>query len=35
MKESFRRILGFVSAKVLEQPTHDNCLADLGGGGTA
>jgi tryptophan halogenase len=31
MKEGFRRILGFVSSKVLEQPTHDSYLAEIGG----
>jgi tryptophan halogenase len=30
MKEGFRRILGFVGSKVLEQPTHDSYLADIG-----
>lgn len=30
MKQELRRILGFVSAKVLEQPTHDRYLADIG-----
>ncbi len=35
MKEGFRRILGFVRAKVLEQPTHDHYLAEIGAGGTA
>ncbi|MEA3059325.1 MAG: tryptophan 7-halogenase [Sphingomonadales bacterium] len=30
MKEGFRRILGFVRTKVLEQPTHENYLADIG-----
>jgi tryptophan halogenase len=30
MKEGFRRILGFVSTKVLEQPPHDHYLADIG-----
>jgi tryptophan halogenase len=32
MKEGFRRILGFVSAKVLAQPTQDNYLAEIGAG---
>jgi tryptophan halogenase len=32
MKEGFRRILGFVGSKVLEQPTHDSYLADIGAG---
>ena len=35
MKEAFRRILGFVKAKVLEQPTHDHYLAEIGAGGTS
>jgi len=35
MKEGFRRILGFVRTKVLEQPTHDHFLAEIGAGGTA
>ena len=35
MKEGFRRILGFVRTKVLEQPTHDHYLAEIGAGGTA
>lgn len=30
MKEGFRRILGFVGAKVPEQPTHDSYLAEIG-----
>ena len=30
MKDGFRKILGFVGSKVLEQPTHDNYLADIG-----
>lgn len=30
VKEGFRRILGFVSEKVLEQPSHDHYLADIG-----
>jgi tryptophan halogenase len=30
MKEGFKRILGFVRTKVLEQPTHDDYLADIG-----
>jgi tryptophan halogenase len=30
MKEGFRRILGFVRKKVLEQPTQDSYLADIG-----
>jgi tryptophan halogenase len=34
MKEDFRRILGFVRTKVLEQPTHNNYLAETGAGGT-
>jgi tryptophan halogenase len=34
MKEGFRRILGFVRTKVLEQPTHGNYLAETGAGGT-
>lgn len=34
MKEGFRRILGFVGSKVLEQPTHDSYLADIGAGRT-
>jgi tryptophan halogenase len=29
MKDGFRRILGFVGAKVLEQPTHDRYLSDV------
>ncbi|MEA3003460.1 MAG: tryptophan 7-halogenase [Sphingomonadales bacterium] len=29
MKAEFRRILGFVKEKVLEQPTHDSCLKRL------
>ena len=32
MKDGFRRILGFVGSKVLEQPTHDSYLADIGAG---
>jgi tryptophan halogenase len=32
IKESFRRILGFVHDKVSEQPTHDRYLADIGAG---
>jgi tryptophan halogenase len=32
MKDGFRRILGFVGAKVLEQPTQDNYLAEIGAG---
>jgi tryptophan halogenase len=32
MKESFRRILGFVRTKVLDQPTQDNYLAEIGAG---
>lgn len=35
MKEGFRRILGFVNDKVLEQPLHDQYLADIGAGGPA
>jgi tryptophan halogenase len=35
MKEGFRRILRFVHDKVLEQPKHDDYLADLGVGGAA
>jgi tryptophan halogenase len=35
MKEGFRRILGFVSTKVLEQPTHDRYLADIGADATS
>jgi len=31
IKQGLRRILGFVKRKVLEQPTHDAYLADLGG----
>jgi len=34
MKEGFRKILGFVGSKVLEQPTHDGYLADIGAGRT-
>ena len=34
MKEGFRRILGFVRTKILEQPTHDHYLAEIGAGGT-
>lgn len=34
IKEGLRRILGFVSAKVLEQPTHDLYLAEIGAGKT-
>lgn len=30
MKEGFRRILEFVSAKVVEQPTQDHYLAEIG-----
>jgi tryptophan halogenase len=30
MKEGFRRILGFVGAKVPEQPAHDSYLAEIG-----
>lgn len=30
MKDGFRQILGFVRTKVLEQPTHDRYLADIG-----
>ena len=30
IKQGFRRILSFVHDKVLEQPTHDRYLADLG-----
>jgi tryptophan halogenase len=30
MKNAFRRILGFVSEKVKQQPTHDAYLADIG-----
>jgi hypothetical protein len=33
MKEGFRQILGFVRAKVLEQPSHDAYLAEIGAGG--
>jgi hypothetical protein len=29
MKAEFRRILGFVKDKVLEQPTHDESLKRL------
>ena len=29
MKGEFRRILGFIKDKVLEQPTHDDYLASL------
>lgn len=32
VKEGFRRILGFVRAKVVEQPTHDHYLAETGAG---
>ena len=32
IKQGFRRILSFVHDKVLEQPTHDRYLADLGAG---
>jgi tryptophan halogenase len=32
MKDSFRRILGFVAQKVSEQPSHDRYLADIGAG---
>ncbi len=35
MKDGFRQILGFVHKKVLEQPTHDRYLSDIGAGGTA
>jgi tryptophan halogenase len=35
MKEGFRRILGFVRTKVLEQPTHEKYLADMGADRTA
>lgn len=35
MKEGFRRILGFVKSKVLEQPTHDQYLVGIGAGGLA
>jgi tryptophan halogenase len=35
MKEGFRRILGFVSSKVLDQPTHDRYLADIGADATS
>jgi tryptophan halogenase len=35
MKEGFRRILGFVRTKVLEQPTHAKYLADMGADRTA
>jgi tryptophan halogenase len=35
VKESFRRILGFVHDKVVEQPTHESYLADLGASGAA
>lgn len=35
MKEGFRRILGFVKNKVLDQPNHDHYLAEIGAGGTA
>jgi len=34
MKENFRRILAFVHDKVLEQPTHEDYLADIGASGT-
>ena len=30
MKQEFRRILGFIKDKVLEQPTHDAYLASIG-----
>ncbi|CUS46488.1 MAG: tryptophan 7-halogenase [Pseudomonadota bacterium] len=30
MKDDFRRMLGFIRRKVLEQPTHDGYLASLG-----
>jgi tryptophan halogenase len=30
MKDAFRKILGFVSAKVKDQPTHEAYLADIG-----
>jgi tryptophan halogenase len=32
MKQGFRRILGFVHDKVLEQPSHDDYLADIRAG---
>lgn len=32
MKQGFRRILGFVRDKVLEQPAHDACLAEIAAG---
>jgi tryptophan halogenase len=32
MKEDFRRILGFVRAKVTDQPTHDSYLTEIGAG---
>jgi len=35
MKEGFRRILGFVRTKVVEQPTHDHYLAEIGASGIA
>jgi tryptophan halogenase len=35
IKEGLRRILGFVSAKVLEQPTHDHYLSNIGAAGPA
>jgi tryptophan halogenase len=35
MKDGFRQILSFVRTKVLEQPTHDRYLADIGAGGSA
>jgi tryptophan halogenase len=34
MKEGFKRILGFVRTKVLEQPTHDQYLTEIGADGT-
>ena len=33
MKEGFRRILGFVRTKVVEQPTHDHYLAEIAASG--
>jgi tryptophan halogenase len=32
IKQGFRRILSFVHDKILEQPTHDRYLADVGAG---
>lgn len=35
LKEGFRDVLAFVKRKVLEQPTHDRYLADIGARGPA